>query len=475
MPDDTPAVAPEYPSFEIISKQIQPAERGPDGRRRFHLTASSTIEDRAGDEITLQALQKAAKAFNDGITIFIDHKFKQTDYAYGLTDKAEVIQRGMDEKTGKPIYDLDVYGVVNTHNPRAVRLADAIDDGMVKLGASITAFVRKHARKPNGGMRIDEIEPLEASVVGIAENQRSWAHKASLAVKNFGGVLPSDEEDEDEMDDLTLSGTGSATNTITISKGVLDASARDDLDADEFACPEKRKYPINDAAHVRAALSRIADPSNDQCGRDKIIAAARKMGIGEHAQKSLSDDELVSWALTEFPTDRITLDSSGQEVILLQKEIEVPEAASAEDDDEDDDAEGGQASASAEGAEETPETAPADADSAETDEEAEVSKSLDGVPEAQVAELLTKVSGLVQKMADLQTENDRLKGEIADLRQKAEVADQVDAAAAAISKALQIPLRSKAAGYVEEAARQPVFAGMPEVQEYLNKRSKISG
>src|SRR5262249_46853519 len=79
---------------------------------------------------------------------------------------------------------------------------------------------------------------------------------------------------------------------------------------------EKRKYPINDAAHVRAALSRVADPSNDQCGREKIIAAARRMGIGDH--KGFNDNDLVLWAAIEYPAAEITKDDDGEEQFIVK-------------------------------------------------------------------------------------------------------------------------------------------------------------
>lgn len=187
---DTPAVktTPDLrgPSFSIISKEITVAD-GEDGRRRFRLVASSSIEDKVGDEIEVPALQKAAAEFRDGVTIFMDHDFKHVESAFGVTDSASVMPTGvLDPGTGKPVYDLVIEGLVNTPNPRAKQLSDSIDQGVVKLGASLTAFVTKHARKAGGrGMLIKDISVVEASVVGVAENQRSWALKAALAVKSF--------------------------------------------------------------------------------------------------------------------------------------------------------------------------------------------------------------------------------------------------------------------------------------------------
>lgn len=179
---------PQGPLFTIITKALAPVPRGegdPPGPRRFRATASSTIEDAAGDELELRALEKLAQQFRRGVGVFMDHD-RTTGSAFGVTDGAQIIQRGMDEKSGKPIWDLDIEGVVNTPNPRAEQLANSIDSGLVKLGASVTAWVRKHERKPGGrGMRISDVDAIEVSIVGVPENQRSWAQKAAMAVKSF--------------------------------------------------------------------------------------------------------------------------------------------------------------------------------------------------------------------------------------------------------------------------------------------------
>lgn len=385
MPVDTPA--PAGPKFEIISKAIEIASPGDDGKRRFRLTASSTIEDRAGDEITREALEKAAGAFRDGITIFMDHDFKRVSSAFGLSDSAQVIQRGIDPKSGKAIWDLDIEGVVNTPNPRAAQLADTIDGGYAKLGASLTAYVRKHAKKPNGGMLITEIEPLEASVVGIAENQRSWAHKAAVAIKSFGGQIPDFEDEDDPMPDI--SNIDQALGALAVTKGLdptIDPPAAD--------------------AQVEEPASTDAEPTETD--------------EHETAEESTEDAQ-----------------------------------ASAEEDSE-----------------ETPETASATAD---PDEDAPtVEKSLSEVVDpAEVAELVQKAAQLVEQIGVLRKEIDDLKAENELLKGRAVIADEVDEAAAVIKKVLDLPLRSKTAGYVEDfATRSPVFA--TEVQEYLDKRSKIS-
>lgn len=175
---------PRGPMFTIITKALSGTPDPESGRRRFRATASSTIVDQKGDEIQLKALEQLAEQFRRGIGVFMDHD-RSTGSAFGVTDGAEIIQRGMDERTNTPVWDLDIMGIVNTPNPRAAQLADSIDGGYVKLGASVTAWVRKHLKKPGGGMLISDLDAIEVSIVGVPENQRSWAQKAALAVKGF--------------------------------------------------------------------------------------------------------------------------------------------------------------------------------------------------------------------------------------------------------------------------------------------------
>lgn len=81
-------------------------------------------------------------------------------------------------------------------------------------------------------------------------------------------------------------------------KAAMTTAERNALPDSAFACvkgsgaDKVRLYPIRDADgkldpdHVRAALSRLGDPTNDQCGRDDVEAAAKTLGIGEAAKSA---------------------------------------------------------------------------------------------------------------------------------------------------------------------------------------------
>lgn len=64
----------------------------------------------------------------------------------------------------------------------------------------------------------------------------------------------------------------------------LDQKDRDDLPKREFAFPKQRKEPLEDASHVRNAISRfnqvrdVSDEERDEAWQ-RIVAAARKFGV----------------------------------------------------------------------------------------------------------------------------------------------------------------------------------------------------
>jgi hypothetical protein len=78
-------------------------------------------------------------------------------------------------------------------------------------------------------------------------------------------------------------------------KMALDADERGALPADEFALPAQRKYPLNDAAHVRNATARLEQmkgrltPSEYAAARARVARAAKRFGVeSEYNAKAAS-------------------------------------------------------------------------------------------------------------------------------------------------------------------------------------------
>lgn len=197
MTSDVLVTAPKSRSdFRIFSGALSPFDSG-DGQRRLRTIASSSVEDLGGDVVSLKALEKMA-ASAKGMTIFRNHQYKIPDDLLGTCEAAHVKQAGTDEN-GKPIYDL-VMDIVVLDSPKPVETYEAVKAG-VQLGTSIGAMIPKGTVKKNpsgDGHLFDDLRLLEASIVGIPQNPRSWVQYATKAYEVKGAVIEDDEDDDNE-------------------------------------------------------------------------------------------------------------------------------------------------------------------------------------------------------------------------------------------------------------------------------------
>ncbi len=401
-----PPLAPG--EFRFITKAVQ-IEPSDGGKRRFKMVASSTVVDEGKDEVKLSALHDLEQAFKRGLNIFTDHEHK-VDNVFGRTDTAQIMDSGVkDAKSGAPIYDLHIAGVVNEPDPRMVRLADSIDGGYVTFGASIGARVLEHQRNKAGGMDIYHLDGKEASLVGIPMNQRSWTYKAAKAAEALDAAAIEDDDEDDEP-----------------AAKALDTSAGDPLIRQDLDGPKEKADKCPTCGK---------DGDAGECSDDYHTAKSASVTTGI----TTKTDEID----TSIPTDTAESDDAAAETS--------PET------------EDGQAS---ESAPETPETAsPEDEDDANvsdtpTEEKAYAFESDD------VFKLATHARDLAQTVSDRDDEITALKAERDTLAEENDLAKQV------IEKMVTMPLRSKTAGYVEDTLvkRLPSFLA-PEVKDYLSKNA----
>ncbi len=185
--------------FKIYTNALK-AYENESGEKFVAGTTSSSIRDLHGDEMSLGALKSMADTARQNMTVFLNHNYNVPEDLFGSATDAEIVKR-WDSETNQEVYDLDVnIRVVNEdENPEALRAYRAIKRG-VKLGLSIGARVEKASRKAAQGDQpesivIEKVRLLEASVVGIPANQRSYLHNAIKSIKSAGIDLDLLEEE----------------------------------------------------------------------------------------------------------------------------------------------------------------------------------------------------------------------------------------------------------------------------------------
>ncbi len=179
--DDDDMVEPKGPTFKIFSGVLKAFEKDVNGETRKFLrcTASSTVKDLHGDYMTDDCvMDMAPQAKAKGMTIFLNHSYKWPEDVFGKTTDATIINRDHDAN-GAPIYDLDLEIQLNESNERAINSYAAIKEQGIKAGVSIGAMIEDWDYIDEdagfyGGLQIKKLDLLEASVVGIPANQRSW-------------------------------------------------------------------------------------------------------------------------------------------------------------------------------------------------------------------------------------------------------------------------------------------------------------
>lgn len=179
--------------FKLYTNALKAFE-SPSGDFYVTGTTSSTIRDRHGDSMTMNALKSMEQTAKQNLTVFLNHNYEVPQDLFGSVQDARIVKR-WDEETGQEVYDLDIdiRVVSEDENPLAMKTYRAIKRG-VKLGLSIGARVGKvqKAKSADGEDTyiIDEVSLLESSVVGIPANQRSYLQNA---LKSLRGEVESDE------------------------------------------------------------------------------------------------------------------------------------------------------------------------------------------------------------------------------------------------------------------------------------------
>lgn len=233
--------------FQIFAETLKTIGGEGDGKRRLHGVASSTVKDRHGDVITLEALQKMERQAT-GMTIFANHDYTVPESVMGTVEKAQLRQHPSDIDIYDLVYDI----VINEANPRAIQSWESQSQG-TQLGLSIGARIPKDGatKSADGAYIINDIELLETSIVGVPASPRSWVDYAVKALRReeiIKSTSPSaigvDVEEADEADDDVEKATAMELATadepaVEVVTETPSPEGQDEPPVDEEAEPER--------------------------------------------------------------------------------------------------------------------------------------------------------------------------------------------------------------------------------------------
>jgi hypothetical protein len=198
------------------------------------------------------------------MTIWLNHQYEVPGDIFGSVQETAINSRAADAE-GNLIYDLDFDMVVNDANPRALDTWQAIKDG-VKLGVSIGALLKDYVLNKDGTFDILDVELLEASIVGIPANPRSWIQNAVFVAKT-----------RDRREKLTTAGVlttngGSTTPTILNSPAITPIATLELELEEEPEEPEESETPEDEPVEDGATSDDVDQSDIDAVPTESVTA-----------------------------------------------------------------------------------------------------------------------------------------------------------------------------------------------------------
>lgn len=333
------------PRFKITSGLLK-AYKSDDGSRRLKTTASSSIQDHGKDRMFLSALQSMAKSALENMTIFLNHSYTVPEDVLGSVEDVVLHEAGMGPDGA--IYDLDFDVRVNESNPRAISTWEAIEAG-TKLGTSIGAIVKDYDKNTDGGWDIKDVELLEASIVGIPANPRSWVHYARKSIEDVlkkaddeepvepePATEPAGCEDCGECETCKAAGIEKADTCPTCGKPKAECSghkseepeltASEEVEAVEDTAVELTAELEVELTNQASAQEASADPETateaDTPDPDREVADAMKSLTPEHAAELVKLLPSVQTLAAQFSTLADELAEEREIRLHLQQELD---------------------------------------------------------------------------------------------------------------------------------------------------------
>lgn len=263
------------------------------GDRFVSGTTSSTIRDLHGDAMAMSALKSMEETAKQNMTVFLNHNYNVPEDLFGSATDARIVKR-IDEETGEEVYDLDIDVKVcpEDENPQAMQAYRAIKRG-VKLGLSIGARVEHADKKRDDKSGIDtyvinKVRLLEASVVGIPANQRSYLHNAVKSLRSGGEGLDIFEKAEgiSKGDFVTWGSSGGA------ARGKVERIVTDG----KVSIPDS-DVTVSGTEDDPAALIRVWRPRGEGwAASDRVVghkvSTLKKIAPLKESEKSFDDIEI---------------------------------------------------------------------------------------------------------------------------------------------------------------------------------------
>lgn len=323
--------------FKLYTNALK-AYTAENGDLRVRGTTSSTIVDMHGDEMTLAALRSMEETAKQNMTVFLNHNYNVPDDLFGSVTDATIVKR-FDQETNQDVYDLDidVRVVGEDENPLAMKTYRAIKRG-VKLGLSIGARVEKVGkRKGEDGKEsyvIDNVRLLEASVVGIPANQRSYLQSALKSLR------PASNDAHKEAPEVALkAGAGSviAGDWVLWSNedGETLRGAVEYVMTEGTLGAEGSEYAIQATPEDPAALVRIYEGEEENWEATEMLVGQKVSALTKvNPLPMAEEDEETEMSETEkaLVAGEVVETAAGDETIDLEKKTRVTVTVSTDGD-----------------------------------------------------------------------------------------------------------------------------------------------
>lgn len=290
--------------FELLFKSVTVKDATGDEKPAVRVTASSTSIDLATDRFAKSALMQMAAQFPQ-MTIFLNHKYNVPEDVFGKVSSAELVERD-----GYTDLDLEIEVASNA---RAVETYALIKNGTV-LGVSIGVLVLDadyiEDEKTKGAkiLEITSVHTLEASVVGIPANRRSWVQGAIKAASALAGKVVNKKADGTSLIALK---SGEVITVKTIedeTPEAIAAAAAATTEPVEPAAPAAPAEVAAAAADPAAPVAPVVAAANDP----EVAAAAKPAADPKEPD---ADDEADDGKGGKKPKDKAVKFASFDDIV----------------------------------------------------------------------------------------------------------------------------------------------------------------